>query len=114
MKNRTCILGGTRMDGKQLWENLFTRLSDNEEQLKTKYGLWFKAFVKHGDLYIDGSTEHNPSCEIRRPRRISESDFLLVFSCYDRWASGTTGIRQIISQKSVSAAYIFALIDLVK
>lgn len=101
------------MNGDELWEAIFERLSDNEEQLRTKYGLWFKAFVKKGKLYIDGSAEYTPGCDIKRPRPITQKEFMQVYSCYDRWINGITGIRQIISQKSISAAYIFALIDLV-
>lgn len=102
------------MNGDELWEAIFERLSDNEKQLQTKYGLWFKAFVKKDKLYIDGSAEYTPGCDIKRSRPISQKEFMQVYSCYDRWANGTAGIRQIISQKSISAAYIFALIDLVK
>lgn len=102
------------MNSDDIWDAIFTRLDDKEEQLRTKYGLWFKAYVKKGKLYIDGSPDYIPSCDIKRPRPISEKEFLQVFACYDRWVNGTTGIRQIISQKSISAAYIFALIDLVK
>jgi len=102
------------MDGTELWDAIFEKLSEKDMQLRTKQGLWFKAFVKKGKLYVDGSPDYTPACDIKRPRPISEKEFLQVFSCYDRWAAGTTGIRQIISQKSISAAYIFALIDLVK
>ena len=102
------------MNGDQLWDEINARLSLKEEQLRTKNGLWFRAFVKKGKLYIDGSAEYTPACDIKRPRPISEKEFMEVFSCYDRWVSGAVGIRQIISQKSISAAYIFALIDLVK
>jgi len=102
------------LNGNELWEAVFTRLESKEEQLRTKYGLWFKAYVKKGKLYVDGTVEYYPSCDIKRPRPISEKEFMQVYSCYDRWAGGTVGIRQIISQKSISAAYIFALMDLVK
>ena len=102
------------MNGEQLWEDIFARLESKEEQLRTKNGLWFRAFVKKAKLYVDGSPDYTPACDIKRPRPISEKEFMQVFACYDRWISGITGIRQIISQKSISAAYIFALIDLVK
>ena len=102
------------MNSDQTWDAIFARLDENIVQLKTKSGFWFTAYVKKGKLYINGATDYSPACDIKRPRPISEKEFTDVFSYYDRWANGTTGIRQIISQKSMSAAYIFALIDLVK
>lgn len=102
------------MNGSQMLDAIFAKLSSEEQKLQTKNGLWFTAYVKKGKLYINGASECYPVCDIKRPRPIPEKEFMEVFSCYDHWANGKTGIRQIIRQKSMNAAYIFAIIEFAK
>lgn len=99
------------MNGERLWNSIVLGLSPSGEEMQTTTGLWFKALSQKEKLYIDRATDHTPSSELSMQRPISKRDFLLVYSYYDRWVSGETGIRHEVSRKSRNTAYIFALID---
>lgn len=99
------------MNGEALWNNIISELSSGEQEVQTKGGLWFKAIVKEGRLYIDKATENKPSCKISVIRPISKKDFLFVHSFYDRWASGDKKVRLEASNKSQNTTYIFSLIS---
>jgi hypothetical protein len=98
----------------QLWDTIISKLSSTNEELQTTTGLWFKAYVKNGRLFVDGASDHSPSSRITKTRSITKNDFLMVQSYYDRWFNGETGIRHEICRKSKNTAYIFALIDCYK
>jgi len=100
------------MNGEILWNRISSELSQSGEELKTlKKGLWFRASSDKGRLYVDKASNHSPSSEISMQRPISKKDFLFVYSYYDRWLIGETGVRHEVSRKSRNTAYIFALID---
>lgn len=98
------------MSGETLWSRVITGLSSSGEDLQTTTGLWFRASVQGEKLYID-SSEHTPSCNLSKQRAISKKDFLFVYSYYDRWVNGETGVRHEVSRKSRNTAYIFSLIS---
>lgn len=99
------------MSGETLWIRVISGLSSAGEDLQTTTGLWFRASAQGEKLYIDSTTEHTPSCNLTRQRSISKKDFLFVYSYYDRWVNGETGVRHEVSSKSRNTAYIFSLIS---
>lgn len=99
------------MDGEVLWNGIISNLSSYGEELQTTTGLWFSASSDKGKLYVDKATSHFPSSKLSIRRPISKNDFLLVYSYYDRWVNGETGVRHEVSRKSRNTAYIFALIE---
>lgn len=98
------------MDGEELWNKVLSKLNSKGEEIQTKTGLWFKAFVKEGKLYIEKATDHEPSSKISKERHITRNDFLFVHSYYDCWMNREPGVRQEVTKKSQNTAYIFALI----
>jgi len=99
------------MNGETLWDRILSSLSSSEEELKTTTGRWFRAFSLSDKLFVDRAQNHTPSSELSMKRSISKKDFLIVYSYYDRWVNGETGVRQEVIGKSRNTAYIFALID---
>ncbi|WP_416148946.1 hypothetical protein ACM26V_22190 [Salipaludibacillus sp. HK11] len=100
------------MSGETLWSRVISGLSSSGEDLQTTTGLWFsRASVQGEKLYIDSTTERTPSCNLSKQRSISKKDFLFVYSYYDRWVNGETGVRHEVTRKLRNTAYIFSLIS---
>jgi hypothetical protein len=99
------------MSGESMWERILSKITIGGIELQTTTGLWFSASSDKGKLYVDKATSHFPSSRLSIRRPISKNDFLLVYSYYDRWVNGETGVRHEVSRKSRNTAYIFALIE---
>jgi len=99
------------MVGEVLWNRIISELTQSGEEIQTTTGLWFRASSDNGKLCVDRATENAPSRELSIQRPISKKDFLFVYSYFERWLSGETGVRHEVSRKSRNTAYIFALID---
>lgn len=99
------------MNGEILWNSIISGLSSSGDELQTTTGLWFRALCDNGKLYVDSAKDNRPSSELSMQRPISKNDFLFVYSYYDRWVNGETGVRHEVSRKSRNTAYIFALIE---
>lgn len=99
------------MNGEVLWNKIISGLSSFGDELQTTTGLWFRASSNNGRLYVDKATVHFPSSKLSISRPISKNDFIFVYSYYDRWVNGETGVRHEVSRKSRNTAYIFALIE---
>lgn len=109
--NKSSVSRCKVMNGETLWSRVISGLSSSGEDLQTTTGLWFRASVQGEKLYVDRTTEHTPSCNLSKQRVISKKDFLFVYSNYDNWANGETGVRHAVSRKSRNTAYIFSLIS---
>ena len=99
------------MNGEILWNSILSGLYSSGEELETTTGLWFRASSQKDKLYVDRALDNTPSSELSMQRAISKNDFLFVYSYYDRWVNGETGVRHEVSRKSRNTAYIFALIE---
>lgn len=99
------------MSGEALWNIIISGLSSSGVELQTTTGLWFRASSHDGRLYVNRATDNTPSSELSMQRSISKKDFLFIYSYYDRWVNGESGVRHEVSRKSRNTAYIFALID---
>lgn len=99
------------MNGESKWNSILSKLSITGTELQTTTGLWFSVSSDKGKLYVDKATSQLPSSKLSIRRPISKNDFLLVYSYYDRWVNGETGVRHEVSRKSRNTAYIFALIE---
>lgn len=109
--NKSSVYRCKVMNGETLWSRVISGLSSSREDLQTTTVLWFRASVQGEKLYIDSTTERTPSCNLSKQRAISKKDFLFVFSYYDSWVNGETGVRHEVSRKSRNTAYIFSLIS---
>lgn len=94
-----------------MWGRIIGVIPASGEEIQTTTGLWFKASLNNGRLYVDKAVDHAPSSKLSMQRSITKKDFLLVHSYYDRWVKGEVGVSQEVSKKSKNTAYIFALID---
>jgi hypothetical protein len=99
------------MNGEAIWDRVTSIITINGIELQTITGRWFRVSCDKGKLFVDEATSHIPSSKLSIRRPISKNDFLLVYSYYDSWINGETGVRQEVSRKSRNTAYIFALIE---
>lgn len=88
------------MRGKTAWNSVISGLSCSAEELQTSTGLWFRSSSERDKLYVDRAIHHSPSSNLTMQRAISKKDFIFVYSYYDRWVNGETGIRYEVSRKS--------------
>ncbi len=99
------------MNGESLWNKIMEELVKGSLEVKTRTGLWVKAYLKNNSLYIEKAIDNAPSSKINKSRNISKKDFLTVYSYYDRWIDQEKGIRHEVTSLSQNTAYIFALIS---
>lgn len=103
------------MDATVLWETIKSKARFAEFEISTvpqvkRIPLWFSVRVEGDSLIIKKAKVNAPSVKLTAERKISFKDFEFVYSYYDRWIKGETGIRHEVSRKSRNTAYIFALI----
>lgn len=104
------------MKEQNLFEKIKSHLNCSSIELPTvptgnRKPLWFKVYREDDTLMVDCAVKHSPPCNISLPRKITQSDFELVYSYYDRWVAGEIGVRHEVSRKSQNTAYIFGLIE---
>lgn len=100
-----------QLDGEKLWQEIEKALMRQPLEIQTLgKGLWFRASFEENRLLVEKARTHLPTCELSKARMISKQDFLLVYSYYEDWSAGISGIREEITQKSRNTAYLFALI----
>ncbi len=104
------------MHGKLLYDSIVLNLHNNPTDIATipsnsRDPLWFTAYIDGGDLYVKGSVNKKPACQISKPRKINFNDFMTVYGYYHRWANGDRSVRQEVRTLSRNTAYVFALIN---
>ena len=103
------------MNASNLWNKLLNLAKQSDFEIHTvpqnkSIPLWFQVRVQGDSLIIHNASSHSPSVKLSNERKISFKDFEFVYSYYDRWLKGETGIRHEVSRKSQNTAYIFGLI----
>jgi hypothetical protein len=106
---------GGLMNAKDLWNKIVVKAQKSEFELHTipknkRIPKWFLVEAEGNSIIIKKAIIHRPTVELSTLRRITFSDFELVFGYYDLWKKGTIGIRQEVSRQSRNTAYIFAII----
>jgi hypothetical protein len=104
------------MKANELWMKINNQIKNKPIEIPTvpknfRQPLWFKVYFENNKLYVTESSSKKPSCNISKPRKISEKDFKTVFEYYFRWKEGEVNIRHKVSRISRNTAYIFGLIS---
>lgn len=100
-----------QLSGEELWQEIAVALMEQPLEIQTLgRGLWFRVSFKEHRLLIEKARSHSPASKLSVTRKISKEEFLLVFSYYEDWSDGLSGIREEVTQKSRNTAYLFALI----
>lgn len=107
------------MTSMESWQNLITYLNSNPHDFSTvpkinREKLWFFAETDGKYIFIKNAQRQRPSCQLSTTRRITYTDFDVVYSYYQRWASGEVGVRDEVRKKSRNTAYIFGLITFLR
>jgi hypothetical protein len=92
-----------------IWHGIISTISDDEYEIPTTTGHWFRTFVDHGSVYISHSVQHAPSCRLPARRRISMHVFFAIYPYFERWAKGEQGIRADSEHMSRESACVFAI-----